>query len=305
VSHGQHVVVALSGGIDSFSMLHALLLLGVGRKSYQLSALHVHHGLSPNADQWEGFCRDTCDRLGIPFASQRVTVDQTSKDGLEAAARRVRHAVLSAVDADWVMLGHHRDDQAETLLFNLLRGTGVNGAAAMRERNGRLLRPLLSVSRDDIESYAREHGLKWIDDESNADRRFTRNYLRQEVIPLLQERFPAAAKNISNAASRFAEAHDLLDDLACLDLGKDVGDFPVNLDVLRTLDEPRARNVLRYLLGRHNVQIPSEARLRESLRQMLEAAIDRHPAIVLGRHRLLRRRGWIYLEPVEPCADRH
>jgi tRNA(Ile)-lysidine synthase len=305
VSHGQRVVVALSGGVDSLSLLHALLLLGMGVERNQLSAFHVHHGLSPNADQWDEFCRDTCDRLDVPFKSQRVTVERTSKDGLEAAARRVRHAALSTVDADWVMLAHHRDDQAETLLFNLLRGTGVNGAAAMRECNGRLLRPLLSISRDDIECYAREHGLKWIDDETNEDRRFSRNYLRQEVIPHLRERFPATTQNLFNAAARFAEARDLLDDLACLDLGTEIADFPVELGILRTLDESRARNALRYLLGQHNVQIPSEARLRECLRQMLEAATDRHPAVVFGRHRLLRRRGWVYLEFVEPCCDKH
>jgi len=193
-------------------------------------------------------------------------------------------------------LAHHRDDQAETLLFNLLRGTGVAGAAAMRERSGRLLRPFLSVGRDDIMRYAAEHRLDWVEDESNADTRHARNFLRHRILAPLSQRFPAAAKNLAGAAARFAEAQDLLDDLARADLGS-VTDFPLPVATLQALDEPRARNVLRYLLARRGVPIPGEARLREALRQMLSAAADRHPALQLGRHRLTRRRGLLYIEP--------
>lgn len=302
---GQHVVVALSGGIDSVSLLHALVILHeLAHPAFRLSALHVHHALSPNADQWVEFCRDYCARLDIAFISTHVTVERASKDGLEAAARRARHAVFAAADADWLMLAHHREDQAETLMFNLLRGTGVTGAGAMRELNGRLLRPLLSIGRDTIEAYAREHCLEWIEDESNGDTRYARNYLRRNIFPELTRRFPAATKNLAGAAARFAEAQELLDDLARLDLGPDDADFPVSLKRFGALDEVRARNLLRYLLAVRGVQIPSEIRLREALRQMLTAAEDRHPAIVLGQYRLVRRRGRVYLESVAECADR-
>ncbi len=184
-------------------------------------------------------------------------------------------------------------------MFNLLRGTGLAGAAAMRERNGRLLRPLLPVGRAEIESYARQHDLAWIEDESNLDTRHTRNFLRHKVIAVLTQRFPAAQANLAAATARFAEALDLLDALARADLGSQ-DDFPLAVERLQTLDEPRARNALRHLLARHEVPIPSEARLREALRQMLTAGADRHPALVLGQHRLLRRRGRIYLEPFNP-----
>lgn len=301
----QHVVVGLSGGIDSVSLLHALSRqINAGSRPFALSALHVHHGISPHADQWEVFCRDYCARLGVPYASVRISVERASKDGLEAAARRARHAVFADVDADWLMLGHQRDDQAETLLFNLLRGSGVAGAAAMRERNGRLLRPLLSIDRTEVERYARLHQLEWCEDESNADTRHSRNFLRRSIIPALTCRFPATVKNLAGAAGRFGEAQQLLNELALIDLGDAAAEFPLDLRKLRTLDEPRARNLLRYLLAIGHVQIPSEARLREALRQMLAAGTDRHPALVFGQQRLLRRHGWIYLEPVEACADK-
>lgn len=292
VQTGARIVVGFSGGMDSVALLHGL----AGLQKDGLSALHIHHGISPNADRWAIFCENYARQLGVPFTCTHVVVDRDSADGLEAAARRARHAALAQTGADWIILAHHRDDQAETLLFNLLRGAGMAGAAAMRERSGRLLRPFLSVGRDDIERYAVAHRLDWIEDESNADTRHSRNFLRHRVLAPLIQRFPAAAKNFAGAAARFAEAQDLLDDLARADLGS-VADFPIPVAALQSLDEPRARNVLRYLLNERGVQIPSEARLREGLRQMLSAAADRHPALQLGRHRLTRRRGLIYIDP--------
>jgi tRNA(Ile)-lysidine synthase len=291
VQPGQRLVVGFSGGIDSVTLLHALAAL----HRDGLSALHVHHGISLNADLWAEFCVNFARQLDIPFKCVKVAVERDSADGLEAAARRARHAVFASLQADWIVLAHHRDDQAETLLFNLLRGAGIAGAAAMRERSGKLLRPWLSIGREEIERYAKEHRLDWIEDESNADTRHSRNFLRHRILAPLLQRFPAATKNLSGAAARFAEAQDLLDDLARVDLGN-VTDFPVPISALQVLDEPRARNVLRYLMARHAVQIPSEARLREALRQMLTAGIDRHPALQLGACCLVRRRGLIYLE---------
>lgn len=300
----QRVAVALSGGIDSVCLLH---VLATARKaessSFQLSALHVHHGLSPYADQWASFSLELCEELQVPCKLEFVCVELNAGDGLEAAARRARHTAFAEADEDWLMLAHQRDDQAETLLFNLLRGTGLAGAAAMRERNGRLLRPILGVGRDEIQRYALVHGLKWCEDESNADIGLSRNFLRKRIFPDLSERFPAARDNFAKAAARFGEANDLLDDLARHDLPTGSRNFPLNVAHLGTLSEPRGRNVLRYLLSINHVQIPSEAKLREAMRQMLSAAQDRHPVVIFGDHCLCRRRGWIYLEPVATCDD--
>lgn len=293
-----HLVVGLSGGIDSVVLLHAL----VGLARYHLLALHVHHGLSPHADEWADFCAAYAHGLGVPFECARIAVERNTRDGLEAAARRARHAVFDRMAADWIVLAHHRDDQAETLLFNLLRGTGLAGAAAMQEASGRLLRPLLTIGRAEIEAYARAHCLAWIDDESNADTRHSRNFLRHRILKPLTQRFPAASCNLAAAAARFAEAEALLDELARIDLGGDEG-FPLAIERLESLAEPRARNVLRFLLARHRVGIPSEARLREALRQMLGAAHDRHPVVRLGSHRLLRRKSWIYLEKTDEPSN--
>jgi tRNA(Ile)-lysidine synthase len=262
----------------------------------QLGALHVNHGLSPKALQWERFCRLACAERGVQLRVRRVAVERGSADGLESAARRARYGAFSKTKADWLLLAHHRDDQAETLLFNLLRGTGVRGAAGIPKARDRVLRPLLEISRQSIEEYAQQLKLSWIEDESNFDSAYSRNFLRNEILPLLRERFPAASESLGAAAGRFSEALGLLDDLALLDLSDAMARFPVQVCRLAPLSEPRARNVLRYLLAIESVQIPSEDRLREALRQLLTAGLDRHPAIELGTRTLVRRKGWILLE---------
>jgi tRNA(Ile)-lysidine synthase len=281
-------------------LLHGLAELRV-TWGYRLSACHVHHGISPHATEWQAFCRDLCDRLAISLQTAEVDVPRDAPEGLEAAARACRYQVFSKLDANWLILAHHRNDQAETLLFNLMRSGGVHGARAMPEvrtlRPGlRLLRPLLRVSRDELEAYLSRHGLQWVDDESNADLQLSRNYLRQRVIPALKLRFPAADERLALAAERFAEAAELLDDLARLDLGETPAQFPIPLARLLVLKEPRARNLLRFLLGQQGVMIPGEVRLREALRQLLEARPDRHPSVVLGDWRLFRQGKEVCLE---------
>lgn len=297
VTAGQRVVVGLSGGIDSVVLLDALTRASASR-FLAITAVYVHHGLSANADAWESHCHTLCRERDVGFSAVPVAVERGSRDGLEAAARRARHAIFTTLAADWIALGHHRDDQAETLLFNLVRGTGLRGAGAMREANGRLLRPLLGTSRDEIRAYARNRGLVWIEDESNADSRYSRNYLRHKTLAELTARFPGSVANLAGASRRFAEAESLLDELARLDLGTP-DDFPVEVARLSALAEPRARNVLRYLLQRRHIGIPSEERLREALRQLTEAAPDRHPAIVFGAWCLRRRRHLIVVEPAQ------
>ena len=293
VAQRDSLVVGLSGGVDSVVLLHA------AKASHpSVAALHVHHGLSPDANAWEAFCEELCAAWSIPLRVVRVDVERQSADGLEAAARRARHEAYARQPEDWILLGHHRGDRAETLLFNLLRGAGVRGAGAMPERSGRLLRPLLDMGRSDILDYAKAHGLRWVDDHSNADTRFARNYLRHDVLPTVLRRFPAAEQRLASAAARFAEAADLLDELAVIDLGSHETSFPVDLELFERLAEPRARNVLRYLLVRQGVGIPSEERLAEALRQCLQAAPDRHPALTFGNWVIRRKAGKIVLEPI-------
>ena len=289
---GQTVCVALSGGIDSVVLLHALRHAG---SDIRLSALHVDHGLQAASSEWAEFCRRLCSDWQVPLTIVRVEVERSDPHGLEAAARSARHAVYARSEADWLALGHQRGDRAETLLLNLLRGCGVRGAAAMPAVRGRLLRPLIDCSRQQIAGYAAACGLRWIEDSSNADTDFRRNFLRHEILPRLTARVPAAQAMLAAAAERFAEAQRLLDELARLDLGGRAADFPFDVAPLRQLNEARAGNLLRHLLARQGVGISSERRLREFLRQLRAAAPDRHPEVRFGLHRLRLAHGRLWL----------
>ncbi len=229
------LAVALSGGVDSVVLLHRL------KDRPGVRAVHVHHGLSPNADAWAAFCRRLCKAWGVPLAVRKVRVVRSGK-GVEAAAREARYAVFRKLDVDALALAHNLDDQAETVLLNLLRGAGVAGASGMRRvsRLGgkRLERPLLATSRKEILSYARAHGLEWVEDESNADESLTRNFVRRRLGPLIETRFPAWKAALARAARHFARR------------------------------DARADALLRAYLKSKGLRAPSEARLVEMLKQL-------------------------------------
>ncbi|MBK7017895.1 MAG: tRNA lysidine(34) synthetase TilS [Sulfuritalea sp.] len=292
VATGESVVVGFSGGMDSSVLLDAANAV-TREATIQLQAIHVHHGLSANADAWAEFCSDRCQSLKIPLDIVRVAVVPLRGEGVEAAARRCRHGILDSHPAQWKMLAHHADDQAETLLHNLLRGTGVRGAAAMPEMRGCLLRPLLSLTRKTLSEYATARKLQWIDDESNLDCRYTRNFLRASVFPSLTDRFPRGVEQLAAAAARFAEASTLLDNLARLDLCAHSPSFPMPLALLRELPEIRARNLLRAMLTWQGVQTPNESRLNEFVRQIRSAAHDRHPRLDVPAYSLWCAKGML------------
>ena len=231
------LAVGLSGGVDSTVLLHLLSR----KREFSLEAIHVHHGLSPNADAWERFCRSLCSRLRVPLVVRRVKVRKTGK-GLEAAARQARYEALMKSRAGVIALAHNLDDQAETVLMNLLRGSGARGASGMPERARRggktLWRPLLAVPRSDIVRYAREQGLEWIEDESNADEKLTRNFLRRRIGPLLEQRFPRWKEALARAARHIAR--------------KEAG----------------REEMLRGFLRSKGLSAPSEAKLGEMLKQL-------------------------------------
>lgn len=291
----ERLAVGLSGGCDSVVLLHLLTCLGFAGR---LDAIHVHHGLSPNADAWGLFCADYCARLGVPLIIRHVCVATTSGQGLEAAARKARYAAFAGMSADCLLLGHHRGDQAETVLFNLLRGSGVTGAAGMpAERQFgclRLLRPLLDSSRQEIEAYATSAGLAWIDDESNADISLTRNYLRHEVMASLARRFPAAEASLAQAAANFGEAAGLLDELAKQDWQRVGAGEAARMSEMRMLSLPRLKNLLRYRLRCLGWQVPVATRLDEFARQLLSASPDRHPELVLPAGKMWVGRGLLH-----------
>ena len=295
----QRLCVALSGGVDSVALLHATTASTKTLGIPQLVACHVNHNLSPHAGEWEDFCRKLCEQLGVALEVRRVEVTPDG-EGMEAAARRMRYAVLNALECDWILLGHHRDDQAETVLLNLLRGAGVHGAAAMTERRGRLLRPLLDVSREQIVEYANRNGLSWIEDESNADSYYRRNFLRHEVMPLLERPFPNVAIRLARAARAFGEAAELLDRMAEEDLG---AAKLLNVSQLNALPPLRAANLLTYYLRRQGLQISGSAMVKELLRQLLTATRDSDIRFALGNYEVRRFRDQVLVDiPPEPVS---
>ncbi len=267
--------VALSGGVDSIVLLHALV---AARRSadgaWGLCAHHVHHGLSLNADAWAVHCEKTCAELGVSFSVERVVVDRTSRVGIEAAARIARYQSLDHVDATLVLLAHHALDQAETLLLQLLRGAGPAGLAAMPERRERYVRPLLRVAKSDLLRYAETHALRWIEDESNADPRFARNRLRQQLWPSLIQAFPSAETTLSRAASHQGDAAELLNDLAALDAATCVDIGALKLAEFNALSQPRRANLLRYWLDVHAVPTPATHTLHDWLHQLRSDATE-------------------------------
>ena len=272
---GDRLCVGLSGGRDSVVLVHALAALRGFGLAVDLSAVHVNHGLSANADTWAAFCDTLCRALGIPLAVVRVEVPRFGcGEGLEAAARRLRHAVFAGCDADWLALAHHRDDQAETILFRLLRGAGVSGAAGMpaeRLQAGgpRLIRPLLDLPRSLLAAYAEENALHWVEDESNTDSRHRRNHLRRQVMPQIKERFPGAAQVLVRAGRHFAEAALLLEELAKIDRAAAVGvQGRIDLARFKMLSKARAGNLLRSELLAAGFQAPEARWLEEALRQL-------------------------------------
>ena len=294
----DRLTVGLSGGCDSVVLLHLLTRLGyTGR----LGAIHVHHGLSANADAWAQFCTDYCSRLGVPLSIRRVVVDQSPGLGLEAAAREARYAAFAETARDCLLLAQHRGDQAETVLFNLLRGAGVTGAAGMPAERAfgklRLLRPLLDCSRAEIEAYAGQVGLSWVDDESNADTSLTRNFLRHEALAALNQRFPAAEASLAQAASHFGEAAGLLDELAALDWQQSSESDALRLSALKMLSLPRLKNLLRYRLRQLGWQVPVTSRLEEFTRQLQSAGPDRHPELRLPSGKMRAARGLLHWLP--------
>lgn len=274
------VCVALSGGVDSVVLLHALARLSATQQCWKLSAHHVHHGLSPNADDWAAHCGSICDALNVPLDCTRVTVDRNAGIGIEAAAREARYRALDALAADVIVLAHHARDQAETVLLQLMRGAGPNGLAAMPRLSQRYARPLLDAPRSAVQAYALAHQLKWIEDESNVDTRFSRNRLRLNVWPPLVAAFPSAEVTLARAATLQAEAAVLLRDLAMIDLQAiSEGGVP-RVSRLMALSVERQANALRHWTATQSVPVPSFETLREWLKQL--ASKNATQAILLG-----------------------
>lgn len=289
------LLIAFSGGLDSTVLLFGLAALGT-----RVRAVHINHGLHPDASRWEAHCSRTARVLGIPFESLSVDVPVKPDEGVESAARRLRYGAFR----EWLNPGealltaHHADDQLETVLLALARGSGVDGLAAMpvcrRFGVGWHLRPLLKFTRGELMTWARARQIEWLDDPSNDSVRFDRNYLRHHVVTSLRERWPSIAHAVTRTAAHLGEASDLLEELAAQDSTSAVLGPCLKVSALRTLSGPRRRNLLRYWLRACGARAPSTRKLAALEHDMLAAQGDRVPCIEWDDIAVRRHRDLLY-----------
>jgi tRNA(Ile)-lysidine synthase len=308
VTANSRVCVGLSGGVDSVVLLHLFVQL---RQKLQinLTAIHVHHGISPHADEWQAFCQRLCGQLNVACAVRKVALDHRAASGLEAEARAARYQQYAQQQVDLIALAHHRDDQAETLMLQLLRGSGVKGLSAMakyRQLSGQpgYLRPLLDLDRGEIVDWARAHQLQWVEDESNTDTRYARNFLRRDFLPGLNQRYPAWRECLARSAENLAEASLLLEELAKMDAQHGIVEQRLYCPYIRQISPARARNLLRYFIAQHGCRMPSQDKLADMLGQIINTQHDNHMAIQHDEHTLYRYQDWVYLIKRLPNIER-
>nr|WP_255496501.1 tRNA lysidine(34) synthetase TilS [Aquitalea sp. LB_tupeE] len=286
--------LGLSGGLDSVVLLSLLARARAHRPGLQVSAVHVHHGLNPAAEAWVQHCQQVCTTWDIPLRVVRVQVDRNAPQGVEACARQLRYEAYQQTKADVVVLAQHLDDQAETVLLQLLRGGGVRALAGMpvlRQLAGRpLWRPLLQFTRLQLEHYAGEHALSWVEDDSNDDLAYRRNMIRHRVMPLLQQHIPAYRRHIARSAWHMAQASQLLDEVIASDLSVCLAEDGLGVIPLLALSEVRQGFVMLAWLQQWGVQGIAPNRLQEFLRQLRESGNESQPTLQLDGRVVLRYR---------------
>jgi tRNA(Ile)-lysidine synthase len=312
-------LVAFSGGLDSQVLLTALYRYGLyhqslSRSATRLRAIHVNHGLSPHADDWQRHCEARCGALGVELVTEAVCVSRDSAQGLEAAAREARYQAFATHldEREVLLLAHHQNDQVETVLLNLMRGSGLRGLAGIpRHRSlakGSLYRPLLDWSRLDLEHLAQVWQLAWVEDESNQSRDFDRNYLRHEIVPRLNQRWPATDERVAQTARWCRETEELLSALAAQDLKTARhSDNELRIAVLNTMTPARQRNLVRYWLEQNQCGYPGERSFERILTEVIPARSDAEPEVRWDTGSVRRYRDRLVLvwpeNPVTPKRD--
>lgn len=279
--------IAYSGGLDSQVLLD--LALKTLPKS-TLKAIHIHHGLHADADHWQEHCENVCAQADIELHTQWISPNK-DKSSLEQEARFSRYAAFESLlrKGDYLLMAHHQDDQLETLLFRLARGSGIKGLCGIPSRrqlgDAILLRPLLEYSKDDLRAYAQEHKLSWIEDSSNVDTNFDRNFLRHEIVSRLKQRWPGIGSSVQRSATLHQETDQLLATLAQMDLGMDFTGLRPRLPLakLKALDASRQRNALRYwfaaLSQQYRMPAPGFDELRRLVTELIPAVEDAEPIV--------------------------
>ncbi len=307
----QRLIVAYSGGLDSHVLLHGFAQLRDSlTQPFILEALHVHHGLSDYADDWAAHCQYVCDQLSVPLTVRHVRAEMPQAS-LENQLRELRYQVFIKVlnDGDLLALAHHADDQVETMMLRMLRGTGPQGLAGMPSQRylgqGMLIRPLLEHCRSELESYAQHHGLSWVEDDSNADTRFDRNYLRHEVMPKLARRWPYYRKNFFRNAQVNKDALSSLDYFLERELQPQIQANETGLDCAWLLGFPTALqiNLLRSWLNIQNLPLPGYKHLQQVLTEVVAVRVDAQSLVSWPGVEVRRFQGIVYANKPLPAHD--
>lgn len=304
------IAIAYSGGLDS-SVLLTLATQYAAAHQIKLFAFHVHHGISPHADQWLAHCAAECQRLDVSFDARHIALRNSDKTGVEEAARNSRYAALGDMcrqhQVPLLLAAHHVDDQAETVLLQLLRGSGVAGLSGMDTVNAApgllgdatlmMARPLLAVSRAQLEAYAANHSIPFVEDESNHDSRYARNALRHQLMPVLSQYFVGFQERLTRTAGHMQSSKKLLIELAAQDMAACAGANCLALDKVRQLSPARIDNLLRYWFGLHDLRMPSSAWLSEMRDQLLSAKADAQLCVTHPECHIRRHRDRVFLTP--------
>jgi tRNA(Ile)-lysidine synthase len=305
----ERCLVALSGGLDSTVLLHLLAQLKP-RLEFPVRAIHVHHGLQQQADLWQAHCEVLCAEREIPLETHHLNLAPQPGESLEALARESRYQALakSMSPGDLLLTAQHQDDQAETLLLQLMRGSGPAGLAGMPAQTrfgpGWLVRPLLTVTRQALETYARAHDLSWREDPSNQDLRFDRNFMRHQVIPLLRSRWPAVSETLARSARYSGELLDLVNEEVDEDLDRVriAHSDALSIPALREFHSVRLRHLLRRWIGSRDATMPNSKKMARIEREAVFGRPDASPEIRWGEWSVRRFRDGLHLLD-EPMPD--
>lgn len=309
VPRTRRVLVGYSGGMDSHVLLHALAACRPRRPDLEIVALHVDHGMQAGSADWSNHCRNICRDLDVPIEVLEAQVQVDPTEGPEASARIARYELFASVmrDGDYLLLSQHADDQAETFLLQAMRGSGPDGLASIpRKRlfaSGWLCRPLLGCSRKMISSYAKRVGLQWVEDPSNRDTSLDRNFLRHQILPLLQERWPALNQTLSRSASRCGAASQLLKSLAQedLELVRNTATQTLDIPILLSIGQERLFNVLRVWVREAGYTMPRLQDLRQVETDLLNARPDSAGIVNVREYEFRRYQNSLYLLPPQPA----
>jgi len=299
--------IALSGGCDSMVLLHALNELR-DELNFTIKAIHIHHDISPNADKWQSFCGSECEKFNAIFSVKKINIQTERHLGVEGAARKLRYEALNELRDGMLATAHHQNDQAETLFLQLIRGSGLKGLASMPHYDERrdIWKPLLNVNRETIVGYAKLNHISFVDDESNLDTRFDRNFLRQEIFPLLSDRFPHLVKTLARSVENIAEGLNLTEAVAKEDaksfFSEDLS--RLSMSIVKELPKDRIINLIRWWLDKNYLKMPSKKTTDELYEQIIKIKKDNSLSIKISEKITVREfQGDLWLVEVDSIFE--